>query len=218
MSINPYSDAQFWGNQIREHMLFLKLLLVDPNDKARASQLESSWTTALPQLNRTRSPEVIRTLLDDTIDYKKQLLAELQAGTWLGWAYPALVDHILQEAEFLRQRVWGPVPDAQRVYDLSLKLSGDHALLIVHLLDLGEAELVADGTQQATNLYSLRDANSPQEAMAAERDLAIWIRVQNIGYGKSSPLSIVPQVLSDHIIREQLRFVSMTDDLKTTSA
>lgn len=214
MTVNPYSEASFWGNQIREHMLFLKLLLVDPNDKDVVTRLEKQWEAALAQLKRTHSAEVIRSLLDDTISYKKGLLAELQAGTWLGWAYPSLVEHILQEAEFLRQRIWGPQPDAQRVYDLSLKLSGDHALLIVHLLDLGETKLVADGTQAATELYGLREAKSPEEAVLAERELAIWIRQQNIGYGKTSPLSIVPQVLSDHIIREQLRFVSMTSGLK----
>jgi DUF2935 family protein len=214
MSLDPLGDMQFWGNQIREHMLFLKLLLVDGSYKNEAATFETRWTTALAQVQATKNVNVVRNLLDETIEYKRELLSQLKQGKWLGWAYPSLVDHILQEAEFLRQRVWGPVPDAQRVYDLSLKLSGDHALLIVHLLDLGEGKLVAEGTQQASELYDLREANSPQEAMAAERDLAIWIRAQNIGYGKTSPLSIVPQVLSDHIIREQLRFVSMTGDLK----
>ncbi|AQN68509.1 hypothetical protein [Saudi moumouvirus] len=50
----------------------------------------------------------VNRLIDATDKYKSHLLTVLESGLWVGYIYPAMVEHMLQETLYFRRKLNGP--------------------------------------------------------------------------------------------------------------
>ncbi|XWV24661.1 hypothetical protein QJ856_gp1123 [Tupanvirus deep ocean] len=50
----------------------------------------------------------VNELIQNTIDFKSLVINTLEQGRWIGWIYPALAKHMLQEAIYFKRKVNGP--------------------------------------------------------------------------------------------------------------
>lgn len=51
----------------------------------------------------------VNELIQNTIKFKTLVVNTLNQNEWIGWIYPALAEHMLQEAEYFNRKVNGPV-------------------------------------------------------------------------------------------------------------
>lgn len=200
---------QFWTRQTREHLLFLSLMLTDPELRARAKELHERYTGS-------------ETATRNALAWQRALLDRLRAGEFLGFAYPLFVDHITRETMMMLHLVWGdPLP--WPVPWLVTVLGAEHAEFGAHLLDPSQDELVKEANAVADALYTDAEALQgdvalgraggavvDQHRLAAadkQRQLAAWLKQHKIGHGGAP--SIVSPVLADHVVREQGQFDRM---------
>ncbi|XWV25898.1 hypothetical protein QJ857_gp1183 [Tupanvirus soda lake] len=54
------------------------------------------------------SLERVNELIQNTIDFKGLVINTLEQGRWIGWIYPSLAKHMLQEAVYFKRKVNGP--------------------------------------------------------------------------------------------------------------
>lgn len=86
--------------------------------------------------NETRNREIIN-LLTETINAKKELLGDLETGTWLGWIYPSVVKHMLSEAEYFLKKISGKPFSLRNEIEFILNHHDEELGATAHLLDPG---------------------------------------------------------------------------------
>lgn len=144
--IFPLADEiHFWAKQLMEHQLFLFLGLEDVNEfnmKRRAFEIHVKWKDFLNNnfyrkgvrvTNETveLSPDdlskvgnidinAVNDLINQTSNFTQQVIKTLAAGNWVGWIYPSLAKHMLEETEYFSSKVNGPAfsPDREIKYIL----------------------------------------------------------------------------------------------------
>jgi hypothetical protein len=131
----PVTDEiHFWSRQMMEHALFLFLGLEDNDNrqlKNQAFELHQKWKFFMDQnfydkgitvtmetvfltaddlkkIGESMSLGAVNDLLKETIRFKSNVIQVLESGKWIGWIYPSLAKHMLQEAEYFDRKINGP--------------------------------------------------------------------------------------------------------------
>ncbi len=133
-TIFPLDDEiHFWGRQMTEHVMILFLGLEDNDGKLKnkAFELYQRWKNFmtktfydngvvvtiktvfltpedLAKVNGRIKLSDVNDLIQQTISFKSEIINILEQGKWIGWIYPSLAKHMLQEAEYFNRKVNGP--------------------------------------------------------------------------------------------------------------
>ncbi len=104
-------ELQFWGLQIKEHMVFMYKGLVDnlsdPNTlKLEAAELHNSWHKILScnQISKLK----VMTLLNITLDYQIKVKKLIKDGIWIGWLSYSFVNHLISESNYFKDKMINP--------------------------------------------------------------------------------------------------------------
>jgi len=210
--LDAHAQTVFWSRQFAEHLQFLSMLFTDTGAKREATQLhgvyEKARVAALAQ--GAAAPQVIAPAHEQVRAFQAEMFDRLQAGTFLGWAFPLFVSHITREMDLYAHLVYGtPAPDVGVDGEVK-RLGAEHAQFAAHLLDPTERDLVMTANQAADALYATvpnNDMASNAAAAKGERTLITFLQSNKIGSGlPGSALSIIPKALADHVVREQVYF------------
>jgi len=210
MPLNAYQQTVFWSRQFAEHLQFLSMLFTDAAAKREATRLHHRYEAArvLALSKGNEAPQYISTAHDDVRAFQWEMFERLQAGEFLGWAFPLFVSHITREMDLYSHLVYGTPPPDVGVDGEVKRLGAEHAQFAAHLLDPTERELVATADKAADALYALmrrNDAASNVAAAKGERILVAFLQTNGIG-SPGGALSIIPKALTDHVVREQIYF------------
>ncbi|NLY90841.1 MAG: DUF2935 domain-containing protein [Firmicutes bacterium] len=179
---------RFWTQIMSEHALFIReglpcgetalineaieLQRLFAQLKARADQTPRDQA-AVCALNR----DVIQAL-DRIIAFKSVVLKRMITCQMGGFNYPLLIDHIRREAirfrtnlEKLNNNIQTPIAELALEEEIFwLRIMGDHARFIAHLLDPSERPLVKRATQFGKDFETLRLQGLDLQSMLVPRD------------------------------------------------
>ena len=122
MMIFSFEDEfNFWGLQVKEHMLFtyqgLVEDLVTPNNlRQQASDLHNSWHTMLAS-NRATQPNFkaeVLVLLNATLEYQIAIQKLIENNIWIGWLSYSFMDHLINESYYFLDKINNPDYDLKR--------------------------------------------------------------------------------------------------------
>lgn len=201
-------DVRFWVVQDAEHNLFLALGFREPEFKDQALALHAAMTTALQRGNLGAALE----LVTRSQAFKQQAFAAAKQR-WIGWNFPAFIDHIYREIDWmLVRRLQRPTGlETQEEICAMNQLTADHAALASHLLDPSEVAYVNQARglhQQASALAGAGCAQavlptllaiSTQAATEADKFVTTLLTEQ--------PKSIIHPLLAAHVDREGKRWL-----------
>lgn len=209
-------EARFWLGQDAEHNTFFALGLVDPALKAEAVALASAYQSAL---QAGAIQQALSEILPRAQAFKATLLKRLASGEWLGWIYPAFIQHAADEMTYLQMRLM-PVSSpmairARETLRTIAKFNSEEAALNAHLLDpsydpvpsspVNQARAIA---AQAYNLHA-QGANEPypnllNQTFASTQAFEQWLAQNDVRTLKS----IIPAALAAHALRERRWFLN----------
>ncbi len=119
----------FWARQMMEHCEFLFLGLEDANYnlKQHGAKLREAWKEFLDKTFYSRGIKVtletihltqgdlqkvkdvpqtdVNKLLDQTVQYKQEILDAFKREKWIGWIFPGMVEHMIIEAKMFKRLV-----------------------------------------------------------------------------------------------------------------
>lgn len=124
----PVADEiHFWGRQLMEHSLFLFLGLEKTDLKKEAHKNYKHWEEFMNQYFWDKgiiaSPTTIMItdqsaysdsmvsvnptlkLIDQTMNFITGIATILSTSEWIGWIFPSLVDHMIKETIYFRQKL-----------------------------------------------------------------------------------------------------------------
>lgn len=206
IATDPNEEFQFWGRQIVEHALFSHLALEEPTLKAAARQTYEQLGAAYQAKNLQ---EFVR-LTNEFIATKQQLVARIQAGEWLGWAYPSFLQHMVEEEQFFLAKLQGPIPDAVEL-NFWLHERRTEAEVTAHLIDPSAKAAVASMMATAKGFNDLENAAQiiptaphfmPQIVQEAAQQGAAANAALALMKPPAQPLSIIAPDLAMHVHRE----------------
>lgn len=193
-------DIQFWGNQMKEHALFLHLMLEQATLKKQALQLLRRWQAVMGGWDKN-----LMGALDELMAFKIEILNRQKKKEWLGWVLPAFVEHILFEAQYFKARLAQSVT-AQQDLTSMIRIVKEHALVAPKLLNPGQPQAEVAASTIATKLATLQSACSAQFGGACNSRHADLAMADDFFRNKApATLNIVHPVLLAHIIREGKR-------------
>jgi hypothetical protein len=222
-------DTQFWGRIMVEHALFFASFL--PGNeladwRARALDFADRWATLLAQAeNASYNASNYQTfnsqtlaLLGEFIDFKQQL-ENAQDGPpsvnsppqIFSLSWPSFDQHTHDEADWFKMRLQNlnngilTVPYANLVTFWGDTMA-DHALFVVHLLDITETGKMAAAMTTAQQFQSAVASPPAPAAMLVLMDTIIQFKVQlkaDILAGTVN--SIIHPTLADHVRREAVK-------------
>lgn len=165
----PLNDEiHFWGRQLMEHALFLNLGLELKDGtidlKQEALDMVSKWknfletnfydhgiqvnkdTVFLPDdsLDKIREiniDELNKEYLEPMIKFNSKIVDMLNGGKWIGWIYPALASHMLEEALYFQRKISGNGYPVEEEIAFINKHHGE---------EMGATAQLIDPTEQAT--------------------------------------------------------------------
>lgn len=253
--VRSLEEIRFWSRIMKEHSLFLRLgfrcedtqLINEANQFYATFEAIEHKANALtfgtdPNLIR-KFNEDVHTVVSYIWAFKRKVLGLILTCQLPGANnFPLLVDHVSREANYFRNRLselnsgrLEPLPDAiidENVF--FLKIMGDHAKFISHLLDPSERQLVEQANNfsqefdqllfQAKDLESMRpqsqtlplldqflDQNkvsvkSLRDFKKTAKDLIEACRIK----------SIIHPLLADHVFREAEHFLVIIDSFENS--
>jgi len=105
-------EFNFWGLQIKEHMLFMYQGLVEDlekphNLKSKAARLHNLWHNILIPDHASDNEFKIRVLelLQNTIDYQIDVQKLIEDNVWIGWLSFSFVDHLINESLYFKDKI-----------------------------------------------------------------------------------------------------------------
>lgn len=196
-------DILFWSNQMREHCLFLHLMLEDNALKSEASQLQSLWNGGNVDLMYS---------LDSLIQFKEMILNRLNNGEWLGWALPSFVSHILREALYFRDRLTVGT-SVQGDFNAFTTFVMEHAQVGPKLVDPVASRFDAPAAQAANSLLQLQKSCRLLNDGCLHEANQIISSVNDWVQSVPPNLSIINPVLAAHILRENNRGIQVNNIL-----
>lgn len=239
-------DFRFWIGIMQEHTLFIRMGI--PNNRpdliAEAQRFVDLFTrlrqaAQAGPIHRNLVMEVREATLA-LLGFKRRLLAmAIQCEILSGSNLPLLLDHIAREAvEFLQLIDRRPLASAGRFAAILekevfwLKIMGDHAKFIHHLLDPSERELLNTAAKfsaefdqlflQAWELRSMTQAR-PAEFFTVDRFTELVIeKTSNLRDFKVQSreliaacrlLGLIPEELAAHVAREAEYFITILKEM-----
>ena len=197
-------EFAFWGRQIVEHADFAVQGLQIPAIKARAAASRAELGSAYQRGDL----QAFLVALDKFMAFKHELL-RTQNGSWIGWTFPSLLQHMLDEETFFLAKLRGPVDPAQEMQFWLSERMGENQVG-AQLVDPSEPQAVSIMTQTGEKFRSLLAAcqaacsqrviqSASQEVLAMDQALAPM--------RPNAPKSLISPVLNTHIRREGMRMV-----------
>jgi hypothetical protein len=185
-----------------------------------------------------QNPKKVKILLDEN-DFAKldiqqfdfatmfKLLAELKASKqmvlaaikdkkdWLGWVYPSLAQHVLEELEMFEKRIQGQLTPEQDIA-FYVKMCKDHIAVSEKLVDPDPQNDPLSAMMKAIVKKAPLGTNNANQAMAyiQEVDKAGHDTQQQIHFKKL--LCIIPPELIDHDVREHNYALARLGQIKST--
>lgn len=225
----------FWLQIMQEHALFIRLGL--PCDEValirEAQRLENLFKSLLARARKTpRTPDAVRKLNEDVIkalnkiiDFKSRLLKLIITCRIGGSNLPLLIDHVRREAiRFrmilirLQNNIKVPIAEEALQEEIFwLRIMGDHARFIAHLLDPSERMLVNVSRKFADRFETLRLQSCDLNSMEVPRSFENFLLPAD-KIGKPVPLDVGRGLPSAFVIPRLQRFntevIDATKDIR----
>ena len=155
-------EVHFWGRQMMEHALFLYLGLEDEKYqlKNKAQEIYNKWqgfmgekfyskginvgkdTVFLTEGDIAKIGEIDKEEVLENIalikNFKQEVVSILGTGKWIGWIFPSMAKHILDEAVYFEEKVRGTSRD-------EIKYIVEH-----HMGEIGVTAQLIDPSEQST--------------------------------------------------------------------
>lgn len=231
-----WRELPYWMQIFMEHAIFLLAALPCDQEELRREAIAFRERYERLLVGASRVPaEVAGQAISTTrefLAYKQRLLA-LVIQCRVSAAYALLIDHIAREAlEFLRiasgEAEGKSLEALLREEVFWLRIMGDHARFINHLLDPSERQLIEaaesfalifdDLYRQAEDLQSMLQAR-PEcfstvsrftgQVVQKTRDLADFKRQAHDLLEKCQALAVAQPLLLDHVFREAEHFLEI---------
>lgn len=198
-------EFDFWGLQITEHALFVGMSLVDANLRQKALELHQ----ALGAAYNARDLPTFLARLDEFIAFKETGLAQIKAGNWIGWGFPSLLRHMLDEERFFLAKLQNTIsPEQEMTFWLKERLEENE--LAVHLLDPVEGGAIAKVATAANQFAALGKrclTGCDPSVIRSAQALGILMNRELAEMAPGRPQSVIPPELKAHVEREGQRFV-----------
>ena len=183
--------------------------------KDTALQLIQSWTLIDTELSQGLLPGNVWQVIEATATLKREVIALLAAGHWIGWLYQGLVEHILKELEYLMARLENTISPEEEVVFWT-EIAAEHTTLAAHLLDVNghpdQRELVLSVLDKAEKGYQLLEVDQElvqfvnlTEAYEYHREIGGFIADTWAKFQQSQIKSIIHPALMAHVVRETER-------------
>jgi hypothetical protein len=229
------AENRFWLEILRDHADFFTMLL--PGDALSAHRKEAQAfrrtfderlkRLTLEELKKDTFAKFNRESIDlgsRFVEWKLQMRDHQASGRIRSLVWPSFFQAASHEAHAFVTRLTRlnkeePAILRAEVADLWLGDAGDHAAMLAHLLDPGEARLMSDLMESAKKFKSAQAsaALSPSGAApsdpvqkAAEERHEMETAIQK-AVAEKRVHSIIHPLMADHMVREGLRFL---EDLK----
>ena len=99
--------TEFWSHQLQDHMMFLRLGLVDEELKQTAYVLEQNWNDFR---NSDRNDFELKALLNQTRTFQNVVHdAIVTPNNWIGYILASFVEHINDELNYFERKL-NPTP------------------------------------------------------------------------------------------------------------
>ena len=228
-------ENRFWLRIMAEHALFIRLGL--PCDETElineAQELEKLFRNLLEQAQNTpKKEEAVRKLnkkvikaLDRIIDFKSRVLKRIITCKLGGSNLPLLIDHIRREAIRFRVILLRlqndieilPAEEALQEEIFWLRIMGEHARFVAHLLDPSERKLVNRSRDFAKQFEKFRFQARDLESMEAPRTFECWL-LPSDKCGKNLPSEFGKELPKAFVIPRLKRFnreaIQLTEEIK----
>ncbi len=181
---------------------------------------------ALAESVKTLNASVM-TLLDSFIEFKTNVLNNVQSCNMFTANYPLLLDHILREAKMYRSHLAaldsGKMPDesAKHVELFWDQIMLEHALFIRGLLDPSEGELISTSNEFAKEYTALLEkaristdkmlASVTSETLAETKKYRDFKAAGTKGIAECKIRSIILPLLADHVLREANHYIRLLE-------
>lgn len=209
------NEFEFWGRQAVDHARFAQLTLEVPALKAAAGQMHD----AMAQAYTARDAARFLQLLQQSIAFKKQALAQQRAGMWIGWAFPSFIQHMIDEETFALARIQGQQFTPQQYMTFWTGERSGEAAVTAHLIDPSEPAATARTSEIALRFGTLARTPAAPATITTARDLGAQVNQELLGWNPpAQPLSIISRELRDHVAREGQRFVDTSNLLLQAGA
>lgn len=237
-NIFPINDEiQFWSKQLMEHQLFLFLGLEDMPDfnlKSKAYEIYSEWKDFIKNISENIDIKKVNELINKTSDFTRTVISELSEGKWIGWIFPSLARHMLEESEYFSRKINGPLFTTMEEIEYINKHNGEELAVTAQLIDPNrEQQKVIDIVRSYANQTKISSKWSEKDEKILRNlestDLASYLMI-SIRYGKeiiqlaqdtgkkiaSRELkSIISPILAEHGLREFERFTKTLEIIQS---
>lgn len=176
----------------------------------------------LQKINRLNERSIC--LLNGLIEFKKNILYEVEAGNLFTANYPLLIKHIIREAELYRATIDNLMNDRQVSYkgilgteDFWNQIMMEHALFIRGLLDPTEEELIKMANDFAMDYKKLLEMAKVQDCLVMKEltgeSLKETLKYREFkeagtkGILNCEIASIILPLLADHVLREASHYI-----------
>lgn len=204
---NVDSDIKFWSEQMSEHALFLHLGLSDEKLKKQGMKLNAKWE----KFRKTdHDIKKIIPLLDELRKYKVSVLDRLNKGEWIGYNFPLLVDHMIRELDYLREKIDGKIHTSEEELSFWIEINADHSDFTAHLLDPTEEDLINTALSTAKNM---REVKTLKIGLTQSKALDKFVETGVDGVKNNKIKSIIPIELIEHVEREGKRSIETFEAL-----
>jgi len=256
----------FWARQMMEHALFLYLGLEDDKNKLKneALELNKEWENFLndkfPFIKINEIPEkvfltqddeskihikgsldMVNNLIGKTIKFKTNVDNMLKSGKWIGWIYPSLIQHMLDEANYFKKKINGdeytidneiefinhhhegelsvtaqlidPDPEQQKIIDKVKSYVKDLSDL-QH--DPSNIRYLSIKKELFKNLNPTERTNMLMISLIFSRELTNFAKETGEKIKNNKLKSIISPILANHIYREFVRFTETLRYLENT--
>ncbi|HZK43164.1 MAG TPA: DUF2935 domain-containing protein [Syntrophomonadaceae bacterium] len=229
-----FRQNNFWLRIMQEHALFIRLGL--PCDETalikEAMRLEDLFRKLREDLRRLPArEEVVRRFnaavieaLGKIIDFKSRVLKGIITCKLGGNNFPLLVDHVRREAIrfrviLLRLQKGIKVPVAEEALQEEifwLRIMGEHAHFIAHLLDPSERPLVKQSLDFAKDFETLRLQAEDLESMEVPRAFQNWLLPEKqSGHCLPAEFDDLPKpFVIPRLARFNNEAISLTEDIR----
>lgn len=236
-------EVRFWLDIMQEHAVFIKAgLPCDRTDLINEAQsfmreFETLGNRADKVQNDKKFNELVAAAYDEVRDfhrYKRHLLRLKLTCKLGGFNFPLQLDHMAREAEYV-MRLFDKMRDGRPALKAAgktqenafwVRIMGDHAKLMSHLIDPSERSLVNTArdfaedfdalylqSQDFASMLHYNDSEVPsfrrfiQDVRVSTRELRDFKRASQEMIAQCKMIGLIPELLADHVRREADHFL-----------
>jgi len=218
MPMTLLEETRFWTNQFSEHLGFLGEMLqgeLRQEAEARHSEYEQMRREAMLLESGEAMADAVEGPTRSLYAFQVELCEMLDAGEWLGFAWPLFCDHITREVELYMHLAYGDPPPPGGISAAVSQMGGEHALFAASLIDPASQAPSTIAREAGSKLIDMSAKEQTRIRIAGEIALQQTIRafVETTGLGTPTGVkSLVSPILRDHVLREQTYYTDKLQD------